>query len=85
VSEDYDPLAEARALLARYGALSNREPNYRSAMYADLFSYVLADLVASCTPLRAEHAAQLEDILHRAWHGPATRAMTARTRLRVVR
>jgi hypothetical protein len=54
-------------------------------MYADLFSYVLADLVASCTPLRAEHAAQLEDILHRAWHGPVARAMTARTRLRVVR
>jgi hypothetical protein len=43
-------------------------------MYADLFSYVLADLVASCTPLRAEVAAHLEDILRRARHGPAARS-----------
>ena len=47
-------------------------------MYADLFSYVLADLVASCTPLRAEVAAQLEDIFRRAWYGPAAKAMTPR-------
>ena len=69
MSEDTDPLAEARAPLERYGAASNRDRNYRSAMYADLFSYVLADLVASCTPLRAEVAAQLEDILRRASYG----------------
>jgi hypothetical protein len=43
-------------------------------MYADLFSYVLADLVASCTLLRAEVAAHLEDILRRARHGPAARS-----------
>jgi len=43
-------------------------------MYTDLFSYVPADLVASCTPLRAEVAAHLEDILRRARHGPAARS-----------
>jgi hypothetical protein len=85
VNEDGDPLAEARAALAGYAALSNRERNYQSAMYADLFSCVLADLVASCTPLRAEVAAQAEDILRRASYGPAAKAMTARTRLRVVK
>jgi len=85
VSESADPLAEARALLAQYGALSNRERNYKSAMFADLFSYVLADLVASCTPLRAEVAAQLEEILRRASYGSAMApARRDRGKLRLV-
>jgi hypothetical protein len=69
-------MGEARTLLAQYGAASSRERNYRSAMYANLLADALAEVVASCTPLRAEVAAQFEDIYRRAMYGPdAAKAM----------
>jgi hypothetical protein len=83
VSSTPDPLQEARALVAAYEALSHRDRNYRSKTYADLLHRALADLVSSCTPLRAEVADQFVQMLRRAEYGdgPAA-AISAQDRQR---
>jgi hypothetical protein len=84
--ERADPLTEAQALTARYEALSRRDRNYRSAIYADLLCDVLKRLAASCTPLREERAREMADILRRAEYGdgPAS-ALAAQERTRHLR
>jgi hypothetical protein len=42
-----DPLAPSRALLAEYDAMTARDRNYRSSMYAGLLAAELRVLVAS--------------------------------------